>query len=102
MVGHAHPARRLGGFLADAGAGAPDGKFGAHFWLRIPEEFRCAGDMPEIPSDAFHAVGYEGQFVTVVPSRKLVLVRLGSTRYPCGWNHQRFVHLVVGAFGGHR
>jgi CubicO group peptidase (beta-lactamase class C family) len=82
--------------------GAPDGKFGAHFWLRIPEEFRCAGDMPEIPSDAFHAVGYEGQFVTVVPSRKLVLVRLGSSRYPCGWNHQRFVHLVVGAFGGQR
>ena len=66
---------------------APDGKFGAHFWLRIPEEFRCGDDPPELPADAFHAVGYAGQFVTVVPSRKLVLVRLGLTHYPCGWNH---------------
>lgn len=77
---------------------APDGKFGAHFWLRIPEEFRCGDDPPELPADAFHAVGYAGQFVTVVPSRKLVLVRLGLTHYPCGWNHQKFLHLVLGAW----
>jgi CubicO group peptidase (beta-lactamase class C family) len=79
--------------------GAPDGKFGAHFWRRIPEEFRCGGDTPDLPADAFHAVGYAGQFVTIVPSHKLVLVRLGATRYPCGWDHQKFVHLVLGAIG---
>ena len=82
--------------------GSPDGQFGAHFWRRIPKEFRCEGGMPELPSDAFHAVGHEGQFVTVVPSRKLVLVRLGSSRYPCSWNHQKFVALVVDAVGGER
>jgi hypothetical protein len=79
--------------------GSPDGQFGAHFWRRIPKEFRCEGGMPELPWDTFHAVGHEGQFVTVVPSRKLVLVRLGSSRYPCSWNHQKFVQLVLGAFG---
>jgi CubicO group peptidase (beta-lactamase class C family) len=75
---------------------APDGKFGAHFWPRIPDEFRCGDDL-SVPADAFHAVGHEGQFVTVVPSRKLVLVRLGATRYPCGWNHQDFLARVLAA-----
>ncbi len=82
-------------FSRSPAPGAPDGKFGAHFWLRIPDEFRCGADTPDLPADAFHAVGHEGQFVTVVPSQKLVLVRLGSTRYPCGWNHQTFVQRVV-------
>jgi CubicO group peptidase (beta-lactamase class C family) len=77
--------------------GAPDGKFGAHFWPRIPDEFRCGDDLPGLPADAFHAVGHEGQFVTVVPSRKLVLVRLGASRYPCAWNHQAFVARVLTA-----
>jgi hypothetical protein len=76
---------------------APDGKFGAHFWLRIPSEFRCGDNLPDLPADAFHAIGYGGQFVTVVPSRKLVLVRLGAARYPCAWNHQKFVALVIDA-----
>ena len=82
--------------------GVPDGKFGAHFWRRIPEEFRCGGDTPDLPADAYHAVGYAGQFVTIVPSRALVLVRLGLTNYPCGWDHQNFVALVVDAVGGQR
>jgi CubicO group peptidase (beta-lactamase class C family) len=82
--------------------GAPDRKFGAHFWLRIPEEFRCGDDLPDLPSDAFHAVGHEAQFVTVVPSRRLVLVRLGASRYPCAWNHQKFVALVLDTIGGER
>jgi CubicO group peptidase (beta-lactamase class C family) len=76
---------------------APNGKFGAHFWPLIPEEFRCGSDVPDLPEDAFHAVGHEAQFVTVIPSRKLVLVRLGAARYPCSWNHQKFVALVLDA-----
>jgi hypothetical protein len=76
---------------------APDQQYGAHFWLRIPEEFRCGGDRPPLPADAFHAIGYEGQFVTIIPSRELVLVRLGLTRYPCAYDHQVFVHSVLAA-----
>lgn len=85
-------------FSRSPAPGAPDGKFGAHFWLRIPEEFRCGNDLPDLPADAFHAVGHEAQFVTVVPSRRLVLVRLGSTRHVCGWNQQGFGRLVLGAW----
>ena len=76
---------------------APDGRFGAHFWLRIPEGYSCASKDEPLPSDAFHAVGHEGQLLTIVPSRSLVVVRLGLARYPCAWDHQRFVHSVLGA-----
>jgi CubicO group peptidase (beta-lactamase class C family) len=76
---------------------APDARFGAHFWLRVPEGYSCGSKQNTLPSDAFHAVGHEGQFLTIIPSRSLVLVRLGLTRYPCVWNHQRFVHSVLEA-----
>jgi hypothetical protein len=44
---------------------------------------------------AFHAVGHEAQFVTIVPSRDLVIVRLGRTRYPQAWDQATFVRDVV-------
>jgi CubicO group peptidase (beta-lactamase class C family) len=89
------------GWVAFTRAPAPatlDRQYGAHFWLRIPEEYRCGNGSRRLPADAFHANGYEGQFVTVIPSRELVLVRLGLTRYPCAWDHQVFVDLVLRAF----
>jgi hypothetical protein len=76
---------------------APDGRFGAHLWLHVPKHYRCGSEAQALPADAFHAVGHEGQFVTIIPSRELVLVRLGLTRYPCAWDHQRFVHSVLQA-----
>jgi CubicO group peptidase (beta-lactamase class C family) len=78
-------------------AQAPDKRFGAHFWLSVPEHYRCASEAPALPPDAFHAIGHEGQFVTIIPSRELVLVRLGLTRYPCAWDHQRFAYSVLEA-----
>jgi CubicO group peptidase (beta-lactamase class C family) len=74
---------------------APGGQYGAHFWLRIPKEYRCGSAERPLPDDAFHAIGHEGQFVTIVPSRELVLVRLGLTRYPCAWDHATFVRLAL-------
>jgi len=44
---------------------------------------------------AFHAAGHEGQFVTIVPSHDLVIVRLGRTRYPRAWDHAAFVRDVL-------
>ncbi len=70
-------------------------RFGAHFWLEIPLEY--AGADPRLPVPAFHAVGHEAQFVTIVPSRDLVIVRLGRTRYPQAWDHAAFVRGVLTA-----
>ena len=48
------------------------------FWLEIPgeQEFTPRG----LPANTVHAVGHEGQFVTIVPSYYVVIVRLGKTR----------------------
>jgi hypothetical protein len=66
-------------------------------WLRIPEAYRCRSAARSMPGDAFHAIGHEGQFVTIIPSRELVLVRLGFTRYPCAWDHVEFIHKALEA-----
>lgn len=71
------------------------GRYGAHFWLEVPEEYCATGD--ELPDDAFHAAGHEAQFVTIVPSRGLVIVRLGRTRYPEAWDHCAFVRDLLTA-----
>jgi CubicO group peptidase (beta-lactamase class C family) len=73
----------------------PSRRYGAHFWLHLPA-YSGAG---ALPADAYHAVGHEGQFVTIVPSRQLVVVRLGRTRYPDGWDHAAFVRDVLAAIG---
>ena len=75
---------------------APDGRYGAHWWLGIPRLFRSE-DSPELPADAFHLVGHEGQFVTVVPSADLVVVRLGLTLRAGAWDHPAFLRSVLEA-----
>jgi CubicO group peptidase (beta-lactamase class C family) len=71
------------------------GRYGAHFWLEVPEEY--AGRDAHLPVPAFHAAGHEAQFVTIVPSYDLVIVRLGRTRYPEAWDHPTFVRDVLAA-----
>jgi CubicO group peptidase (beta-lactamase class C family) len=73
----------------------PRRHYGAHFWLQMPDEFRGSG--ASLPEDSFHAIGYEAQFVTIVPSRDAVIVRMGLTRYPDAWDHPAFVRDVLAA-----
>ncbi|MEO1050420.1 MAG: serine hydrolase [Bacteroidota bacterium] len=59
---------------------APLGKYGAHFWLNKGEHYSPEKrTLVDVPNDAFWANGYEGQTVYIVPSKKLVVVRLGQT-----------------------
>ena len=73
----------------------PQAKYGAHFWLSVPDEYNTSG--ASLPPDVFHAVGHEGQFVTIAPSRNAVIVRLGKTRYANAWDHGAFVQTVLRA-----
>ena len=73
----------------------PAQSYGAHFWLTLPDTYN-ARHTP-LPADAFHMAGHEGQFVTIVPSKHAVIVRLGKTRYPGAWDQSRFVAEVLGA-----
>jgi CubicO group peptidase (beta-lactamase class C family) len=72
--------------------------YGAHFWLN-------RGDMAsdeskpfeKLPPDTFYASGYEGQNVVIIPSRKMVIVRLGLTRNGKAWDMESFVADVLAA-----
>lgn len=65
-------------FMKSESPRSPD--YGAHLWLNRPSR----GERDELfadegPGDAFAAVGHLGQYVIVVPSRGLTIVRLGKT-----------------------
>ncbi len=77
---------------------SPDGMYGAHWWLRLkPELGGATAAASRIPADAFHAVGHEAQMTTVIPSRRLVVVRLGLAVHIDAWNHAAFIADVLGA-----
>lgn len=54
-----------------------DNPYGAHWWLDADAQGNLR--MPAVPADAYWASGNEGQQVVVIPSRGLVVVRLGFT-----------------------
>lgn len=57
---------------------APQGRYGAHWWLNAGEPSDAGQrQWPSLPADAYAARGYSGQWVLVVPSYELVIVRLG-------------------------
>jgi CubicO group peptidase (beta-lactamase class C family) len=65
---------------------SPRHDFGAHLWVKVPEPFDSHASLPPaMPADAFHLVGHEGQFVSVIPSHELVVVRLGLSRPDSAW-----------------
>jgi len=69
-----------------------DGRFGAHWWLKLNPEI--GGDSPaarRIAPDAYFAVGHEGETLSVIPSKRLVVVRLGASIYIDAWNHAEFI-----------
>ncbi len=58
------------------------GQYGAQWWLNSGAKNNAAvRTFPELPQDAFWADGFEGQYVMVIPSRKLVIVRLGVSHF---------------------
>ena len=48
-----------------------DGIYGGHFWLNKGKRY------PDIPTDLFSLDGFHGQKVFIIPSKNLVIVRLG-------------------------
>lgn len=57
---------------------APRQQYGAHWWLpSLDERAEAEARGVPLPEDTFHASGFEGQKIVVIPSRKLVVVRLG-------------------------
>jgi CubicO group peptidase (beta-lactamase class C family) len=80
---------------------APEGIYGAHWWLNAGDPQDPARRMwPRVPRGAYAARGHSGQYVVIVPSAKLVVVRLGLST--CDEAHQGIEDLVaelVGLYG---
>ncbi len=75
---------------------APDARYGAHVWLKLPES-PGLGE-PPMPEDAYYMLGHDQQIVAIVPSRDLVIVRLGLTHEVAAWDHARELAPIVNAF----
>jgi CubicO group peptidase (beta-lactamase class C family) len=71
---------------------SPGGVYGAHWWLGLrPELGGGTAAAARLPQDTYFAVGHEGQVLTVIPSRRLVVVRLGLSIYIDAWNQAQFL-----------
>jgi CubicO group peptidase (beta-lactamase class C family) len=75
------------------------GRYGAHWWLNAGE----AGDpsrrkYPALPADTYWADGFEEQYVMVIPSRHLVIVRLGVSHH--GFDIEKLAGNVIEAVSG--
>ncbi len=66
------------------------GEYGAHWWL-VP------GDRGDVPKDAYSTAGNRGQYVVVVPSHDVVIVRRGLDYGRQGFNQWDLTREVLKA-----
>ena len=77
---------------------SPLRKYGAHFWLNAGEPENPQHRLfPDVPADLLFAEGFDGQNIFVIPSRALVVVRLGVTTKG-NFDQNRFLKELLLAF----
>lgn len=52
-----------------------NGQYGAFFWLN-----KSGISYPDVPRDMFCCRGYDGQYIYIIPSKQLVVVRTGCSK----------------------
>jgi CubicO group peptidase (beta-lactamase class C family) len=78
--------------LTPAPATASQGNFYGGQWWLVPD------DRKDIPKDAYASVGNRGQYVIVVPSHNLVIIRRGLDYGRQGFNRWELTKEVLKAF----
>lgn len=56
-------------------ANGSEGKYGAFFWLN-----NSGIDYPDVPRDMYCCRGHDGQYIYIIPSKQLVVVRTGFSK----------------------
>ncbi|MFD1292759.1 serine hydrolase domain-containing protein [Lutibacter holmesii] len=65
-----------------------NGRYGAQFWLN------AGGEYPNVPKELFSCNGYQGQYVFVIPTKNLVIVRFGLSKEPA-FNIDEFLSGII-------
>jgi CubicO group peptidase (beta-lactamase class C family) len=71
-------------------ANGSKGEYGSLFWLNLSNEY------PGVPSDLFMCRGHDGQYIYIIPSLQLVVVRTGFSKKGT-FNLQAFLASIVKA-----
>ncbi|MDF1868488.1 MAG: serine hydrolase, partial [Saprospiraceae bacterium] len=66
--------------------------YGAQFWLNAKSKNQW---IPNVPEDMFAAKGHYGQYVIIIPSMDLVIVRLGQTYNKKAFDIDKFIVEVL-------
>lgn len=69
-------------------ANGSGGKYGSFFWLNQ------SGAYPNVPRDMYFCDGHDGQFIYIIPSLQLVVVRTGFSKKG-DFNFQKFLAEIV-------
>nr|WP_299342877.1 serine hydrolase [Allomuricauda sp.] len=69
-----------------------EGEYGAHYWLN------SQGKYPDVPRDLFSCNGFQGQYVFMIPSKDMVIVRTGLAEKP-DFDANRFLSEVTKSVG---
>jgi len=67
-----------------------NGQYGSFFWLNL------SGDYPDVPRDLFMCRGHDGQYIYIIPSLQLVVVRTGFSK-KANFDLQAFLASLVKA-----
>jgi CubicO group peptidase (beta-lactamase class C family) len=80
---------------------APDAYTQGQMWLNGPSAGTPDGQDPDagfdLPADTVWALGHDGQSMAIVPSKQMVVVRLGLTPSKLGYKSQAMVAALVKA-----
>ena len=77
---------------------APQGEYGFQIWLNAGNPIGSSNrKYPNLPADLYYFSGYEGQQVLMIPSKELVIVRLGQTANSQWFDTESFVNRILTA-----
>lgn len=65
-----------------------NGRYGAHFWLNKGRFY------PDAPTDLYSCNGFQGQHIFIIPSKDLVIVRMGLKEDP-GFDFNNFLKEIT-------
>lgn len=82
------------GWTADASRQTLDSIYGSGFWTNTGVTADGRQLIAGMPGDAYFASGMNGQRILIVPSQRLVIVRLGSTLDPPNFDMRGLLRLL--------